>query len=197
MLEEVEGVGLPMGDGGEGGVVEGEGAVGGSHYATGCFQGGLCTSGYRDEQQAVAMVDGGRSAGACTGVGVEGDLRLVRVGGEESGDGTQPCCELPFHGPDALGWHGGCDNAIVASGEGDIAFHVFDGQPLDGGGGEQMGVPLLDVQSEQGVNVDAVVAFYRAVAHNRFKPQFFLPQGEHLAGREMHELIGVFHGDVF
>lgn len=102
----VDGVGVPVRDGGEGGGVEGEGAVGGAHDATGGGEsglggsgegrlgdggeGGLGAGGDGEEQQAVAVVDSGGQAGACTGVGVECDLRLVTAGGEKSGDGALP-----------------------------------------------------------------------------------------------------------
>lgn len=81
---------MPLGDGGKGGLVEGEGAVGGAHHAAGGGEGWLGAGGNGEEQQAIAIVDGGRSVGSRTGVGVEGDLRLMAVGGEELGDGALP-----------------------------------------------------------------------------------------------------------
>ena len=81
---------MPLGDGGKGGLVEGEGAVGGAHHAAGGGEGWLGAGGNGEEQQAIAIVDGGRSVGSRTGVGVEGDLRLVAIGGEELGDGSLP-----------------------------------------------------------------------------------------------------------
>lgn len=105
---------FPLGNGGEGVGVEGEGAVGGAHDATsggegrlggggedrlgGSGEGGLGGGGDGEEQQAVAVVDSGGQAGACTGVGVECDLRLVTAGGEKSGDGSLPGGELPLDG---------------------------------------------------------------------------------------------------
>ena len=81
---------FPLGDGGDCGLVEGEGAVGGAHDATGGGEGRLGVSRDGEEQQAVAVVDSGGQAGAGTGVGVECDLRLVTVRGEKLGDGALP-----------------------------------------------------------------------------------------------------------
>ena len=81
---------FPLGNGGKGGLVEGEGTIGGAHHAAGGGEGWLGAGGNGEEQQAIAIVDGGRSVGSRTGVGVEGDLRLVAIGGEELGDGSLP-----------------------------------------------------------------------------------------------------------
>ena len=100
---------------------------------------------------------------------------------------------MPLDGSHALRWDGGRDLAVRIGGESNIGLDIFNWQPLDGSGVEQVGIPLPDVQLEQGVDVDAVVALHGAVAHHRLDAQFFFPQGEHLAGAEMQKLIGVFH----
>lgn len=104
---------------------------------------------------------------------------------------------MPLDGSHALRWDGGRDLAVRIGGEGNIGLDIFNRQPLDGGGVEQVGIPLPDVQLEQGVDVDAVVTLHSAVAAHGFKSQDGFPQVKHFAGSEVQELISVFHSCVF
>ena len=188
---------LPGGDGAEGIGVENEGTVDGTHHAAGGFKSGLCACGDGDEQQAVAIVNDGGAARTSACVGVEGHLRLMTIREQKASYRALPSGEFPLYGSDALWRNGSRDFAAWFKGEGDMGFHIINGQPLHGGGVEQMSIPLPDVQLEQSVDIDAVVAFHSAVASHGLETRHSFPQVKHLAGRKVQELIVVFHSNVF